>query len=520
MLATIRGWSGHEGNKAAEAVFLVTPKLAHLFEPDSVFLKKAITRIYGKDSMLEVFSLVAVVDKIPGKWNVEERKINDCEGFSLMIKPPTPSPFKKHEYPPSEAVPGASSKPSQGVLEFSSAFGLMEGDSRTARIFNKLTLANTLFVNGRNATMFYTMWQRSSDDLEPAQSRYLSSFRFMLPFWPMDMEVSSIPLVPLTEFRTVTTAMGNIIREIQVGDKLVPASTELEAAVMKSVNSMAKEKALETQTRVYAFVSDAGAHEYPESQSSTDHPFTRFVRGLKLGGGLYQVIGGGGGWGNKRGLLALDPANPSVDAAHPDSAIDVDGNFSIGRPNAETNLAKRGQSIRFYQLQHNLIKARNSPSHDHDPSPRSTDNLSLHLLTERTEWGLASPAPDDLKCQHIMVGTIPTQDVETVLPATGQEKAEVPRIVELQGVFGALSETSIHMEIQKYPNGTIHESPLLEHQSELTPSLETVSVETTRRTISVPYSYLAFRNIGEPWLDKAGGLKRSSDSDFGNPSEA
>ena len=455
--------------------------------------------------MPEVFSLVAIVDKIPGKWNVEERRINDCEGFSVMLKPPTPSPFKKHNYPQSDIAPVARIDSSgKAFLEFYSALGYLAGDdSRSTNVVYRVALANTLFVNGRDSTMFYTKWKKSLENLQAKESRYLSVFRFLLRHEPTYMEDSSVPLVPLTEPRTVMTAMGNIVREIQVGDKAVPASTELEAAVMESVKSMSKENPLESQTRIYAFVSGTGVQEDPEFQSSIDRPFTQFVRQLKLGAGLYQVIGGGGGWGHKRGLLALDPAHSSVNTAHSASAIDIDGGFSIKPQNTETALATRGQSVRFYQLQHNLIKARNSHSVHSSPNPVGQDNVSLHVLTRGTGWGLAPPTSDEFKYQHIMIGTIPTtQDVETCPTATGHATANLPQLIEMKGVFGALSETGIEMEINRYP--------LQKHRPELTPSPKTASKETIVRTISVPHSYLAFKNIGGT-PDTAGHLKRSSD---------
>jgi hypothetical protein len=296
-----------------------------------VFLEKAMTRIYGSDLVPEVFSLVAIVDKIPGKWNVEERRISDCEGFSVMLKSPAPSPFTKRKHPERDIAPVASPTSStKAFLEFYGAPALLAGDdSHTTSIAYRIALANTLFVNGRDATMFYTKWKKGLKNLQAEQSQHLGMFRFLLHHHPMNMEVSSVPLVPLTEPRTVTTTMGNIIRELQVGDKGVPASTELEAAVMRSVRSMSKEDPLESQIRIYAFVNNGEVQEGSGSQSSTNHQFTRFVRQLKLGAGLYQVIGGGGGWGQKRGLLALDPASSSFNTMHSAATTDLDGDFSF-----------------------------------------------------------------------------------------------------------------------------------------------------------------------------------------------
>ncbi len=497
-MAALRGWPTEDAKKAAEAVFLVTPKLAHLFEPGGAFLKDAMTRIYGKDLMAEVFSMVAIVDKIPGQWMIEEQRINDCEGISVMLKPRAPSPSEKDSYHEIGTMSVADSTPPRAFLEFRSALGpLAHDDSQNTEIIYRVALANTLFINGRNATMFDTKWKKSFEDLNPEQSRYLSTYHFHLPHQPMDMEVSSIPLVSLTEPRIVITAMGNIISKIQVGEKVVPASTELEAAVVGSAKSMAKEAALESRTRIYAFVSGTDVREDPKAKFSTFHPFTQFLRNLKFGAGLYQVIGGGGGWGHKRGLLALEPANPFINTAQSASAFGIDGDSSIKAPNTETSPAKEGHSVRFYQLQHNLIKSSNLASVDNSPSPQGTDNVSLYLITRGTAWGCAALTSPERNYQHIMVGTIPTQDMEVVLPATGQGTTGPSRLIELWGVFGALSETGIQMEIHKYPfQREFDEYALLEHPSVPKPSMGTATAESIVRIISVPHTYLAFRDLG------------------------
>ncbi|KAI9873019.1 MAG: hypothetical protein M1823_008026, partial [Watsoniomyces obsoletus] len=142
--------------------------------------------------------------------------------------------------------------------------------------------------------------------------------------------------------------MGNVIREIEVDNKPVPASSELEVAVMASVKSSPPDQMVDPKTRIYASVqtNDHSLHTTPEN----------FIQLMKLGAGLHQVIGGGGGWGNKKGLLALDPAGAVEEdgqARFEASAVDE---LEPKLPDMEQSLAKRGQSIQFYQLKHNLIK--------------------------------------------------------------------------------------------------------------------------------------------------------------------
>ena len=446
-----------------------------------------------------VSSIVAVVDKIPGKWSVEEKRIRGQEGVSFMMKTPSPSSVIEKTASERMSNSAALSMQSKSYLEFSSRVGsLTPSSSTSAAVHYKVPLANTVFVNGRETTLVYTQWKGSSDTvLEPQRSQSIKAFNLRLPDPPKDLAISNVPLVPLTEPRVIVTAMGNIISEIQVQDKVVPASTELETAVMDSMKKAPKEGAVAPNTRIYALVRPA---KLPESFPFAYVPSHLFLRGLGMGAGLYQVIGGGGGWGNKRGLLALDPTNSGFNASESPPAIDFDGSSATEAPKTVSNVADRGDLIQFYQLRQNFIKAsslRGAATSTERPDPQSMDNKSLYLLTKGTAWGLEPPSKDIThRYQHILIGTIPTQDSEPPSAAAGHEmNRAASKYIKLHGVFGALSEGAIQMEIRKYPF-----SKRLGHSEPLNRAVYSEFL----RNISVPYSCIAFKFIRLSKIPRSG----------------
>jgi hypothetical protein len=468
--------SGYAG---LEAVFIVTPRLAQLFDSGSPFLRSAMKKIYGKrlsqsGRIVQVSALVAVVDKIPGNWLIGEQRFEPCEGVSLLIKTPVSSSFTVSE---------SGDKDQKSVLEFRSDFGKLYEDSPViGRTCYRLPLANTLFINGRRTTMNYTTWkkvrlpqQKSRSVLEVDASQFLRTYRFSSFNPPEAMEESIVPLVPITKPRSVKTAMGNVIREIEVDNKTVPASSELEAAVMTSVKSSPPDQMVDPKTRIYASVQTNDHSQYTTPEN--------FIQLMKSGAGLHQVIGGGGGWGNKKGLLALDPAGAMEEDGQAESEASAVDELEPKLPDMEQSLAKKGQTIQFYQLKHNLIKA-NAPRQlmEDETAVKREDKKNLYGLIRGAPWGLRSSTSMHEKVNHqqIVVGTIPTPETEDTMPDSSLQTSD-PDYIELPDRFGALCEGAIELEVQKYPRmqGTIQRD-----------GRNTV---TSKRLVSVPYSYLMFR---------------------------
>ncbi|KAK4556920.1 hypothetical protein LTR86_005901 [Recurvomyces mirabilis] len=153
-----------------------------------------------------------------------------------------------------------------------------------------------------------------------------------------------VPLIPLTAFRVVRNAMGNIVRLLSSAtsaDDLQqsatwsdpqPASQELEAVVaayFKDLNmspepvnvwaliapkvkgswSQQRNEGSATRTmRLWTPQEIRSLWTAEDAQKQRDRIVnSTTLRMLRAGGRLHRVLSGGGGWGKKAGLLSLDP---------------------------------------------------------------------------------------------------------------------------------------------------------------------------------------------------------------------
>lgn len=96
-----------------------------------------------------------------------------------------------------------------------------------------MPLARTLFENGRPSTLIASSFDVSG--ASPKLIKMAESYTHTINLPTLSFDYWA-PLLPLTHARTVTQSFGNIVRGIQVGEETLPASTELEDAI---INKMA-----------------------------------------------------------------------------------------------------------------------------------------------------------------------------------------------------------------------------------------------------------------------------------------
>lgn len=100
-----------------------------------------------------------------------------------------------------------------------------------------IPLTRTLFLNGKPSTLLTSRFDVStaaSPKLLETTETHMHSVN--LPTWTgIDYWA---PLLPLTRARTVTESFGNIIREINVEGQGLPASTELEDAIINKLSKI------------------------------------------------------------------------------------------------------------------------------------------------------------------------------------------------------------------------------------------------------------------------------------------
>ena len=290
-------------------ILLTTPQFAgELAKEGLVFL--------SNNGACDVFA--AAVDSLPGA----QPAIGSTQGYSWLITSHS-IPIK---IPPTTA---AGTTPAKSL-----SFSLR------SRKFT-LPLANTLFHTGTRTTIMYIpakenqipvtieaaegvspkeveefaqaqqdikeAWEELGDLMKlvgqrsgivpPTKGPEKDCVNIILPstHFPADAKVDAhLPLKQLTFPRRIEAGMGNILKQTS-SETNTPqgASGELEKAVLDYISSPST-PSLSEKLSIFARLT-------PHSPTAHENLFTA------PGARIHRVLSGGGGWGNKAGLLSLDP---------------------------------------------------------------------------------------------------------------------------------------------------------------------------------------------------------------------
>lgn len=318
-------------------MLLVTPSRLELLNDEINFIPKLFPLLFSNPDQGRLDVLVAVVDKIPYLTkrylpveDEEYQNSNGCEGISVLIgrskevapdlwhardwvgeresdlvgaRPPTVNNLNNMDH----AALSFLFRPSAATMA-SIAANNLEGPFASYDL--KLPVSNTLFQNGQTSTLYAECWKPSQSAtgysrvrraLLPAQTLHLGGFVDDKPsYGKFDLNTKLKPIVPP---RIIAAAMGNIIRQIYSGsfsnpEETAPASKELEEAVSQYIkNSQDPIQKVD----IWALVTP---RKYRVSEPRLG-PNLR--QSIENGSRLHKVLSGGGGWGMKEGLLALDP---------------------------------------------------------------------------------------------------------------------------------------------------------------------------------------------------------------------
>jgi hypothetical protein len=470
-----------------------------------------------------VYVLLAVIDKIPGSWSVHESRLQSCEGMSVFVG----ASHLRHRTMSSQA-------PSLQLLV------------RRPRIYEatylqeyiSIPLANTLFTTGQSSTLITQRYDVSAKDHRWPSFKLHSSYvksvaQIGVPGTQIARSHQKIPLVPLTVPRKVKEAMGNIVRELDIDGESAPASTELERAVLTKAKSRPQSEVVDAKTRIYALLQPA---DTPASLSEKFLPKMLppiFAPGLRL----YEVIGGGGGWGSKVGLIALDPSGLGFEADG--SAVNNTADTNTRMPPWEATdteskpldsqrdaMVKKGEWLSFWQLRQNFL-APNPDALTHSTTGLSERGWAISVGTIPTPDSLEKTSPP---ITSLSSSTAANKSIEASIlsqneePASSYAAAKIPRgtdtkpkrrrssVIIRDREFGVLSEKPILVRDTVFStasagtgegSGQVGSSPqqLIESMSdthtESTPRVNRVIATATTR-ITVPYSSYRVRlfNLG------------------------
>ncbi|KAI9803090.1 MAG: hypothetical protein M1833_001160 [Piccolia ochrophora] len=462
-------------------IFLLTPSLTKHLDDSHSFVPRALDQLLAPATKLgrptECDTISVIVDKLPSLLREPGSYGPDLgeEGISILIadcsRDLAPGLW---DTPASECDAVGQDDEHQALLSIQIPSTEKDGLSiiRTLQI----PLATTLFYNGKKSTMLAERWnqQSPSGDWQLARHVYLKSQLLKFPNAiankPPGKESLEIPLVPLTPPRRVVHNFGNIISQISDGAKdadIRPASVELE----RSLDEYALAQGLKPQPmKVWALilspevfsddskVDQSGANvgrsedgiEGDEQriklawESTTWKPSKTIPRAIFRGARLHQVLGGGGGWGAKRGLLSLDP------------------NVSYAAVGGDDILVK-SQSSEHQFDSHDLVQeivGSNDFVQFFVAPPGLNEEAQRQLLHHRTvePLGLRSTLqkgqPNAPEISKTLIFGVTTQHVDT--DQMSETPSVTPRLdakfIRIRGHFGALSQVGIgHSCQQKGP---------------------------------------------------------------------
>ncbi|CAG7964267.1 unnamed protein product [Penicillium nalgiovense] len=311
---------------ASVPLLLVTPSFAHWLDSSSPFLSQFLSRLYGnspgKDTL---YAVTAVVDALPNTTS-EGPNLSESEGMSLLAVGQAGVQAKAA---PARLIRSSASEETNLLFSFRT-----EVIGQPAHEVG-LRLANTIFVNGRETTIFGTrwLWDKTSNRYDLDKSADFTSCMVTASSQAVDTALE-LPLHPVTERRRVMTSMGNILRQLAKSTDArstdtMPASSELEKELPRYI---AEHNIIDQRVSVWALV-EKPELEVAGSGSSTHD---RLIQSLHQGGKLHRVMSGGGGWGKKQGLLSLDPEISFSGTANRDDLVALSQVFDPGTTQLDT----------------------------------------------------------------------------------------------------------------------------------------------------------------------------------------
>ncbi|KAI5303846.1 hypothetical protein KEM56_007131, partial [Ascosphaera pollenicola] len=302
------------------AFIFMTPLLARWASSDLSFMEDVIHSIFTSQSSGQPeghkYSIAAVVDKIP---SIDGDFGNKHEGLSVCLT--NLENIKLRPGSTSATIGRIKSVTVDEEPLVSIAIRRNVAAGQGSRMLQQqigIRLANTLFVNGMPHTLLASQWLFQGNEKPKILDEIALSNCRILATQDASTLKSHLALMPVTAPRTVAGCVGNILSKLhRTGSETIaePASLELERIFPEYLEQHGLKSA---NVGVWALVRPR------EMETSLDMDTS-----LESGARLFRVMSGGGGWGNKQGLLSLDPeCDLSSKSFYDDSSMGLDVAFS------------------------------------------------------------------------------------------------------------------------------------------------------------------------------------------------
>ncbi|CEL07483.1 hypothetical protein ASPCAL10640 [Aspergillus calidoustus] len=245
-----------------------------------------------------VHAVIAVVDRLPGG----DKSMAESEGLSML--------FVRSENIQGKPIASRqvrSAEREEPTIKFSFLESVASQEAMRPHLHEVgLRLAKTIFINGKENTLFGTRWayDASAGKLFLKESVDLSLCSITVNHTGLQKSLE-LPLYPVGERRKVINSMGNILRQIGKhadgkSDEPMPASSELEKELPRYID---EHNIADRRVSVWALIETSVESPYSKSK----HSQSDLAKSIQAGAKLHRVMSGGGGWGKKQGLLSLDP---------------------------------------------------------------------------------------------------------------------------------------------------------------------------------------------------------------------
>ena len=287
----------------------------------------------------DICSVAAVVDRLPlsssdaAQLGTDAKSFEQfgCEGMALLF-PDMKSTFGL-KAPSSRRRDVSSSEPEPTLV-----YGITSGHAANpARVQIATPVANTIFSTGQPHTLIATRWQFSQESAKPSMRELYNLANCRIESAPAKLTAGlSVPLRAITQPKRVITSMGNVISQLAAengGQKGVPASAELEKILPEYV----RRHNLENQRlAVWALVKPGDTNHMDSFAVETTDDVSKAIAS---GSRLHRVMGGGGGWGKKQGLLSLDPECVAATTTKASVGLPIEEALSNGSQEAQDDVS-------------------------------------------------------------------------------------------------------------------------------------------------------------------------------------
>jgi len=308
----------------------------------------------------------------------------------------------------------------------------------------QLPVANTLFQNGKTSTLIAQRWRSQQigedslaisciRDIALSQQTLRMADAFSNGSSGLEQSLRSY-LTPITPTRIITAAIGNIVRRIQVDETSAegePASEELEKAIASAIQGG---QIPAQQAGVWALVRPwhHRANGNPQDVGATTED-EGIEEAVMKGCRLHKVLSGGGGWGEKQGLLALDPdSDYSTNLESHEALLNVDTDVDSKELQGLGEIVKPGDTVKFFVY--------NSSSYV---------GSSLEKASKCIAQG-ATPA------FSMSLGSLPsTMDAMPELSQEETEMATQDSCTIMHDNFGMLSEQGMSLQVRTSMKGCL-----------------------------------------------------------------